>query len=157
MHTRRCVTHRVRVVDVFDHELDLRSLGFGEINPAVTGRPAYHPAVPLKLHICGYLNRIQSSRRLEREAQRNVEPMWLTGRLGPDFKIIADFRRSNGAGICNVCKRFIAMCRQLADQAAAQLIHLEDPATVSVANTDNVCHRVQAPEPATSPTLRRRL
>ena len=103
----------VRVVDVFVEELDLRALGFDGINPAVTGRPAYHPAVLLKLYIYGYLNRIQSSRRLEREAQRNVELMWLTGRLAPDFKTIADFRRSNGTGIRNVCKRFIAMCRQL--------------------------------------------
>ncbi|WP_428000689.1 transposase [Acidovorax sp.] len=103
----------VRVVDVFVEELDLPALGFDGANPAVTGRPAYHPAVLLKLYIYGYLNRIQSSRRLEREAQRNVELMWLTGRLAPDFKTIADFRRSNGAGIRNVCKRFIAMCRQL--------------------------------------------
>ena len=103
----------VRVIDVFVEELDLRSLGFDGVNPALTGRPAYHPALLLKLYIYGYLNRIQSSRRLEREAQRNVELMWLTGRLAPDFKTIADFRRSNGAGVRNVCKRFIAMCRQL--------------------------------------------
>lgn len=103
----------VRVVDVFVEELDLLGLGFTGADPAATGRPAYHPAVLLKLYIYGYLNRIQSSRRLEREAQRNVELMWLTGRLAPDFKTIADFRRNNGAGIRNVCKRFIAMCRQL--------------------------------------------
>lgn len=103
----------VRVVDVFVEELDLLALGFAGADPASTGRPAYHPAVLLKLYIYGYLNRIQSSRRLEREAQRNVELMWLTGRLAPDFKTIADFRRDNGAGIRNVCKRFIAMCRQL--------------------------------------------
>lgn len=103
----------VRIVDVFVDEMDLRSLGFGSVEPAATGRPAYHPAILLKLYIYGYLNRIQSSRRLEREAQRNVELMWLTGRLVPDFKTIADFRRNNGAGIRNVCKQFIAMCRQL--------------------------------------------
>lgn len=102
----------VRVVDVFVEELDLQSLGFDGVNPAATGRPAYHPAVLLKLYIYGYLNRIQSSRRLEREAQRNVELMWLTGRLAPDFKTIADFRRNSGPGIRNVCKRFIVMCRQ---------------------------------------------
>jgi hypothetical protein len=79
----------------------------------LTGRPAYHPAVLLKIYIYGYLNRIQSSRRLEREAQRNVELMWLTGRLAPDFKTIADFRRDNGAGIRNVCRRFIVLCRDL--------------------------------------------
>jgi len=103
----------VRVVDAFVEELDLRSLGFQGADPAATGRPAYHPSVLLKLYIYGYLNRIQSSRRLEREAQRNVELMWLTGRLAPDFKTIADFRHHNGAGIRNVCKRFIGLCRDL--------------------------------------------
>ena len=83
------------------------------LEPAATGRPSYHPAVLLKLYIYGYLNRIQSSRRLEREAQRNVELMWLTGRLAPDFKTIADFRRDNGAGIRNVCRRFVGLCRDL--------------------------------------------
>src|SRR5690606_7445886 len=78
-----------------------------------TGRPAYHPAVLLKVYIYGYLNRIQSSRRLEREAQRNVELMWLTGRLAPDFKTIADFRRDNCVGIRNVCRRFVVLCRDL--------------------------------------------
>jgi len=103
----------VRVVDAFVEELDLQALGFIGTSPAATGRPAYHPAVLLKLYIYGYLNRIQSSRRLEREAQRNVELMWLTGRLAPDFKTIADFRHDNGAGIRNVCKRFVGMCREL--------------------------------------------
>jgi transposase len=103
----------VRIVDAFVEELDLRSLGFQGADPAATGRPAYHPSVLLKLYIYGYLNRIQSSRRLEREAQRNVELMWLTGRLAPDFKTIADFRHHNGAGIRNVCKRFIGLCRDL--------------------------------------------
>jgi transposase len=103
----------VRVVDVFVDELDLQSLGFQGVTPAATGRPSYHPASLLKLYIYGYLNRIQSSRRLEREAQRNVELMWLTGRLAPDFKTIADFRHDNGPGICNVCKRFVGMCREL--------------------------------------------
>lgn len=103
----------VRVVDAFVEELDLQTLGFIGTSPAATGRPAYHPAVLLKLYIYGYLNRIQSSRRLEREAQRNVELMWLTGRLAPDFKTIADFRHDNGAGIRNVCKRFVGMCREL--------------------------------------------
>ena len=103
----------VRVVDAFVEELDLQALGFKGTDPAATGRPAYHPAVLLKLYIYGYLNRIQSSRRLEREAERNVELMWLTGRLAPDFKTIADFRHDNGAGIRNVCKRFVGMCREL--------------------------------------------
>ena len=103
----------VRVVDAFVEELELRDLGFESAEPAVTGRPSYHPAVLLKIYIYGYLNRIQSSRRLEREAQRNVELMWLTGRLAPDFKTIADFRRDNGAGIRNVCRRFVVLCREL--------------------------------------------
>jgi len=103
----------VRVVDVFVEELDLHALGFEGADPAAIGRPSYHPSVLLKLYIYGYLNRIQSSRRLEREAQRNVELMWLTGRLAPDFKTIADFRRGNGDGIRNVCRQFIVLCRQL--------------------------------------------
>lgn len=103
----------VRVIDLFVDELDMTSLGFDGAAPAPTGRPGYHPSLLLKIYIYGYLNRIQSSRRLEREAQRNVELMWLTGRLAPDFKTIADFRRDNGKGIRNVCKRFVAMCRQL--------------------------------------------
>lgn len=103
----------VRVVDVFVEELDLGKLGFGRVQPARTGRPSYHPAVLLKLYIYGYLNRIQSSRRLEREAQRNVELMWLTGRLTPDFKTIANFRKDNGKAIRNVCRQFIVLCQQL--------------------------------------------
>ena len=94
----------VRVVDVFVDGLDLAFLGFTRVQPAKTGRPAYHPAVLLKLYIYGYLNRIQSSRRLEREAQRNVELMWLTQRLAPDFKTIANFPKDNGKAIRNVCR-----------------------------------------------------
>jgi transposase len=103
----------VRVVDAFVDELQLPKLGFEGAEPALTGRPSYHPSVLLKIYIYGYLNRIQSSRRLEREAQRNVELMWLTGRLAPDFKTIADFRRDNGVGIRNACGRFVALCREL--------------------------------------------
>lgn len=99
----------VRVVD----ELDLGALGFEGVDPAATGRPAYHPAVLLKIYIYGYLNRIQSSRRLEREAERNVELMWLTGRLAPDFKTIADFRNDNGKAIRSVCHQFVVLCRNL--------------------------------------------
>ena len=86
----------VRVIDVFIDELDLAALGFAGDVPEVTGRPAYHPATLLKIYLYGYLNRIPSSRRLERESQRNIELMWLTGRLMPDFKTIADFRRQRG-------------------------------------------------------------
>ncbi len=103
----------VRFVDAFVEQLDLRTLGFAGVDPQATGRPAYHPAVLLKLYIYGYLNRIQSSRRLERETQRNIELMWLLGRLSPDFKTIADFRRNNGTGIRNVCRQFVVLCREL--------------------------------------------
>ena len=106
-------TNPVRVVDVFVDELDLGELGFSGVEPAATGRPAYHPADLLKLYIYGYLNRIQSSRRLEREAQRNVELMWLTGRLMPDFKTIANFRKDNGPAIRSVCRHFVVLCQQL--------------------------------------------
>jgi len=103
----------VRVIDVFINELDLSGLGFEGMAPAVTGRPAYHPAVLLKIYVYGYLNRLQSSRRLERETQRNLELIWLTGRLTPDFKTIADFRKDNGQAIRNVCREFIVLCRRL--------------------------------------------
>lgn len=103
----------VRVVDVFVDELDLAALGFEGAAPEATGRPSYHPATLLKLYIYGYLNRIQSSRRLERETQRNVELMWLTGRLSPDFKTIADFRKDNGPAIKKVCSHFIRLCREI--------------------------------------------
>jgi transposase len=106
-------TNPVRVVDVFVDELSLGSLGFAGVDPAATGRPAYHPAVLLKLYIYGYLNRIPSSRRLEREAQRNVELMWLTGRLMPDHKTIANFRKDNGLAIRKVCRQFVFLCQQL--------------------------------------------
>ena len=102
----------VRVIDVFVDELDLGSLHFKTV-PEDTGRPPYHPATLLKIYIYGYLNRVQSSRRLEREAQRNVELMWLTERLAPDFKTIADFRKDNGKAIQKVCREFVLICRKL--------------------------------------------
>jgi transposase len=103
----------VRVIDVFVEELDLAGLGFGGVHAEATGRPSYHPAVLLKLYIYGYLNRVQSSRRLEREAGHNVEVMWLTGRLAPDHKTIADFRKDNGSAIRQVCTRFVTLCRTM--------------------------------------------
>ena len=106
-------TNPVRVVDVFVDELDLVNLSFEGVIPADTGRPAYHPAILLKIYIYGYLNRIQSSRRLEREAQRNVDLMWLTGRLMPDFKTIANFRKDNSKAIRGVCRQFVVLCQQL--------------------------------------------
>ena len=103
----------VRVIDVFVDALNLAEMDFDGVDPAATGRPAYHPSVLLKLYIYGYLNRVQSSRRLEREAGRNVEVMWLLGRLAPDHKTIADFRKDNGAGLRKVCARFVELCREM--------------------------------------------
>ena len=103
----------VRVIDVFVEELDLAELGFDGVEPEATGRPSYHPSVLLKLYIYGYLNLVQSSRRLEREAGHNVEVMWLSGRLVPDHKTIADFRKDNGIAIRQVCARFVALCRRM--------------------------------------------
>ncbi len=103
----------VHVVDAFVDELDLAALGFIGVVPAGTGRPGYHPATLLKIYLYGYLNQVASSRRLEREAGRNIELMWLTGRLAPDFKTIADFRRNNGSAIQAACAQFVVLCRHL--------------------------------------------
>jgi transposase len=103
----------VRAVDVFVEMLDLRGLGFSSVDPRATGRPSYHPTVLLKLYVYGYLNAIPSSRRLEREAGRNVELMWLTGRLAPDHKTIADFRKDHGPAIQRACAQFVGLCREL--------------------------------------------
>ena len=103
----------VRVVDAFVDALDLKRLSFDGMVPEATGRPSYHPSVLLKLYIYGYLNRIQSSRRLEREAKRNLEVIWLVRRLTPDDKTIADFRKDNGPAIKGVCARFVELCRQM--------------------------------------------
>src|SRR5260370_2080285 len=111
----------IRAVDVFVDALELRDLGFDGVDPAATGRPAYHPSPMLKLYIYGYLNRVQSSRRLEREAGRNLEVMWLTGRLGPDHKTIADFRKDNGPAIKKVCAQCVALCREMGLLAKARV------------------------------------
>jgi transposase len=103
----------VRVIDVFVDTLAFAGLGFEGVEPAEIGRPAYHPSTLLKLYVYGYLNRVQSSRRLEREAGRNVELMWLLGRLVPDHKTIADFRKDNGRAIRKVCARFVELCREM--------------------------------------------
>jgi transposase len=103
----------VRVVDVFADSLDLAAVGFGGVSREAAGRPAYNPAMLLKLYIYGYLNRVQPSRRLEREAGRNVEVMWLTQRLAPDHKTIADFRKDNGPAIRKVCSQFVVLCRKM--------------------------------------------
>src|SRR5216683_1178795 len=111
----------VRVIDVFIDALDLAEMAFEGVDPAATGRPAYHPSVLLKLYIYGYLNRVQSSRRLEREAGRNVEVMWLLGRLAPDHKTIADFRKDNGLALRKVCARFVELCREMGLLATASV------------------------------------
>src|SRR5215468_573334 len=111
----------VRVIDAFVDTLDLGALDFGGVAPAETGRPAYHPSVLLKLYVYGYLNRVQSSRRLERETGRNVELMWLFGRLVPDHKTVADFRRDNGSAIRKVCARFVELCREIGLLAKANV------------------------------------
>ncbi|MBV8935906.1 MAG: transposase, partial [Alphaproteobacteria bacterium] len=103
----------VRVIDAFVDLLDLAELGFEGVTPAETGRPAYHPSALLKLYIYGYLNRVQSSRRLECEAGRNVELMWLLERLVPDHKTVSDFRKDNGGAIRKVCARFVELCREM--------------------------------------------
>jgi transposase len=111
----------VRVVDAFVDALDLAEMSFEGVDPAATGRPSYHPSVLLKLYIYGYLNRVQSSRRLEREAGRNVEVMWLLGRLAPDHKTIADFRKDNGLALRRVCARFVELCREMGLLATASV------------------------------------
>ncbi|MBL1142097.1 MAG: transposase, partial [Proteobacteria bacterium] len=124
----------VRVIDIFVDELNLDTMGI-TIEPADTGRPAYHPAMMLKLFIYGYFNRIQSSRRLEREAGRNVELMWLLGRLAPDFKTIADFRRDNTQGITRICREFVLLCRKL-DLFTDSLIAIDGSKFKAVNNRD---------------------
>src|SRR5213082_1028547 len=103
----------VRAIDAFVEKLDLSGLGFDGVAPEATGRPSYHPSALLKLYSYGYLNRVQSSRRLEREAARMIEVMWLTCRLVPDHKTIADFRKDNGLAIRQVCSRFVVLCRTM--------------------------------------------
>ena len=128
----------VRVVDVFVDQLDLGELGFAGVTSLKTGRPAYHPAVLLKLYIYGYLNRIQSSRRLERESQRqrNLELIWLMERLTPDFKTIANFRKDSGPAIRKVCSQFVVLCRQLNLLADAS-VAIDGSKFKAVNNRDN--------------------
>jgi transposase len=111
----------VRVIDAFVDALDLSEIGFAGVEPAATGRPSYHPSALLKLYIYGYLNRVQSSRRLEREAGRNLEVLWLLRRLAPDHKTIADFRKDNGPALRKVCARFVELCREMGLLAAASV------------------------------------
>ena len=135
----------VRAVDAFIDELDLTELGFAGAQPAATGRPAYHPATLLKIYIYGYLNRIQSSRRLERQAQRDVELVWLIGRLMPDFKTIADFRRDNGEAIRRVCREFVELSRQ-AGLFTEGVVAIDGSKFKAVNNRDKnfTAHKLQA-------------
>ena len=154
----------VRVIDAFVDALDLRGLGFDGVMPEATGRPSYHPAILLKLYIYGYLNRVQSSRRLEREASRNVELMWLTGRLAPDHKTIANFRKDNGRAIRQVCAQFVTLCRKLGLLNTAS-VAIDGSKFKAVNNRDQQLHAGQgraAPGPdrgergALSPAARHR-
>lgn len=106
-------THLVRGIESYVALLDLRELGFSKVQPRKTGRPSYDPADLLKLYLYGYYQRIRSSSRLEAECQRNVEVMWLLGRLAPDFKIIADFRKDNGQAFQVTCRTFVQFCRRV--------------------------------------------
>ena len=130
----------VRVIDFFVDQLDLRELGCA-VDPRETGRPAYHAAVMLKIYVYGYLNRVQSSRRLERECQRNVEAMWLTGCLAPDFKTIADFRKDNGPAIRKVCREFIVVCGR-AGLLTAAAVAIEGSKFKAVNSREWVCSRL---------------
>ncbi|MET3900045.1 transposase [Devosia sp. UYZn731] len=101
------------MIDAFVDELDIAQIGFGRVQPASTGRPGYAPGTMVKLYVYGYLHRLTSSRKLEREAGRNIELMWLTGKLVPDFMTITDFRHDNTSAIQVACQRFVAICRAL--------------------------------------------
>ena len=141
----------VRAIEVFIEELDLARLGFEGMQPEATGRPAYHPATLLKIYLYGYLNRVQSSHRLERETQRNVELIWLTGRLTPDFKTIADFRRDNGPAIRNVCREFIMLCRSL-NLFSEAIVAIDGSKLKAVNNRDKnfTDRKLEARPPATA-------
>ena len=125
----------VQAIDVLVDGLDLFELGFARVTPRWTGRPGYRPSALLKLYIYGYLNQVQSSRRLEREAGRNVEVMWLTCRLAPDYKTIADFRKDNGGAIRKVCAQFVALCRDL-DLFAQACVAIDGSKFKAVNNRD---------------------
>jgi transposase len=133
----------VRIIDAFVEKLELDSLGFEGTTPATTGRPSYHPAVLLKIYIYGYLNRVQSSQRLERECLCNVEVMWLTGRLAPDFKTIAEFRNGNGEGIRNVYRRFVTLCRDLKPFTQA-IVAIDSSKFKAVSSRDGTSRRTRS-------------
>jgi Transposase domain (DUF772) len=128
------------VIDVFVDELDLAELRFGGVDPETTGRPSYHPSVLLKLYIYGYLNRVRSSRRLECEAGRNVEVMWLMGRLVPDHKMIADFRKDNGTR--KTARRCAAIGRRPARAVRSNLNVRREPSVASRDGSTNTCSKL---------------
>ncbi len=140
-------TASVRVVDAFVNGLDFVGLGFERAAPASTGRPGYDPRDLLKLYIYGYLNEIRSSRRLERECKRNIEVMWLVGRLAPDHKTVADFRRDNGPAIVGACRAFVLFCR---DQGvfAAKLVAIDGAKLRAAASQNRVLDRRRIAEEA---------
>src|SRR6202011_4930610 len=144
-----CEDNPVRVIDVFVGGLDLAELRFCGVDPEATGRPSYHPSVLLKLYIYGYLNRVQSSRRLEREACRNVEVMWLAGRPVPDHKTIADFRKDNGPAIRKVCGQFVAVCREIGLLTKAS-VAIDGSKFKAVNNRDKNFTRAKMETPACS-------
>ncbi len=125
----------MRFLDAFVEHLDLQSLGFTRANPAHTGRPSYHPGDLLKLYLYGYLNRIRSSRRLEKEAQRNVEVMWLINKLTPDFKTIADFRKDNHTAFKPLFRQFVLLCKEL-DLFGAELLVVDGSKFAAQNNKD---------------------
>ena len=135
----------VRVIEAFVEALNLGELGFAGVDPETTGRPSYHPSVLLKLYIYGYLNRVQSSRRLEREAGRNFEVMWLLGRLVPDHKTVADFRKDNGVALRKVCARFVELCREMGLLAKAS-VAIDGSKFKAVNNRDKNFMRLSAVE-----------
>jgi len=148
----------VRVIEAFVEHLDLKELGFERAEPKMTGRPGYHPATLLNIYIYGYLNRIQSSRRLERETQRNLELIWLSARLAPDFKTIADFRKDNGPAIQRVCREFVVLCRNL-DLFSEALVAIDGSKFKAVNNRDKnfTDRKLQARQEQVEESIRRYL
>src|SRR5215207_598133 len=132
--------HPVRVIEAFVDSLDLGALGFERAEANPMGRPAYDPADLLKLYLYGYLNRVRSSRRLEQECARNVELMWLLGKLAPDFKTIADFRRRNSKAFVQVCRAFVRFCAR-ARLLGGHLVAIDGSKFESVASKRRVVTR----------------
>src|SRR6266852_2553066 len=131
------IDNPVRVIDVFVEMLDLTALGFSKVAAEEMGRPPYAPGDLLKLYVYGYLHRVRSSRRLEAEAQRNVQVMWLINRLMPAFKTIADFRKDHARAIVGVCRAFIRFCREQS-LFGAELLAIDGTKIAAVASHKQV-------------------